>query len=279
MKRIVTLSLFVLLCFSGCDNSRFGVDIPKNNFEGLWLVSSVTGPKKDDAALPALIKFNIGRWIQFYDDSTYTTNIKGQYDYGKYSPLANGEDSVEMKSFRGDSYHIAAVYNHNGIGKILHRITVPDMTGTFDYYFSCNVRKYSFHDMEFDPYTTQNNEWRLPAEQSENDSLLVKRMVNHIDFWIAYLNMADKLDIKSFNYSNINTCFKFSPYGVILENFKNWESTFQTLFFTKQEAERAFKLTANAIYKSNYVKNENAYLQGINLFKQIRFNLLNPAKG
>ena len=64
-----------------------------------------------------------------------------------------------------------------------------------------------------------------------------------------------------------------------MENFKNWESTFQTLFYTKKEAERAYKLTSEAIYKSKYVKHENAYIQGINLFKQIRFNLLNTNKG
>lgn len=279
MGRIVIFTVFITISLCSCDNSKFNVDIPTKNFDGLWLVSSVTGPKKNDAALPAMIKFNTGRWIQFNDDSTYTTNIKGQFDYGKFSPLGNGKDFVEMRSFRGDIYHISARYHPNGTGEILHRITIPDLSGTFDYYFYCNVRKYSFRHDTFNPYSLPNNQWRLPAEHSENDSLLVKRMVNHIDFWIAYLNMADKLELKSFNYSNVNTCFKFSPYGIIMENFKNWESTFQTLFYTKKEAERAYKLTSEAIYKSKYVKHENAYIQGINLFKQIQFNLLNTNKG
>lgn len=275
MKAVLYIFISIIL-FSSCDDSKISVEIPENNFEGLWLVTSVVGPRKNDPALPHMDKFNKGRWIQFENDSSYTTNIKGQYDFGKYRPLGDGKDSVEFMSFRGDVYHIAAKYNPNGSGVILNRINVPEMTDTYDYYFNCTVRNFKYRNSAYNTYAVENNYWRLPAESSENDSLIARRMANHIDFWLAYLNMADKMNVRSFDYSNINTCFLFSPYGVSLLNFRKWESTFQTLFYTKEEAERAYKLTSKAIYKSEFRKNENAYLQGIDLFRQIRYHLLNP---
>ncbi|MBP9135143.1 MAG: hypothetical protein KBF75_14045, partial [Saprospiraceae bacterium] len=115
--------------------------------------------------------------------------------------------------------------------------------------------------------------WRLPAESSENDSLLTKRLINHIDFWIAYLNTADKLELSSFDYSNLNTCFRFSNFGIEVLKYEKWENSFKSLFFTREEAERAFKILSKALYKSTFEKNENAYKQGISLFNQLRYHL------
>ena len=275
--KFIYLSL-VILVFTSCDKSKISLEIPKSNFEGLWIVSSVIGPVKDDAALPAMQKFNKGRWIQFEKDSSYTTNIKGQYDFGKYQIHEGSEDSVTFKSFRGDTYGLNATYNKNGSGKILNRISVPEMTGTYDYKFNCTVRKYHFRDTRYDTYSIENNYWRLPAENSESDSLIIKRLVNHIDFWIAYLNVADKLELSSFDYSNINTCFIFSSYGIQVLKFKKWESSFKTLFYSREEGEKAYKLLASAFYKCEFVKNENAYVQGIDLFTKIKWQLLNHDK-
>ena len=135
MSKLIYILLFISLSLVSCNNSDFSVEIPKNNFQGLWVITSVEGPFKKDAALPAMIKFNTGRWIQFNADSTYTTNIKGQYDYGTYSPFKDGKDSVLLRSFRGDIYHLSAKYDGNGNGKILHRITIPDMSAMYDYKF------------------------------------------------------------------------------------------------------------------------------------------------
>lgn len=276
MKAIYLLSLILLL--SSCDKSKISLEIPKKNFEGLWIVNSVIGPVENDAALPAMEKFNKGRWIKFEKDSTYTTNIKGQYDYGKYIIIPQSDDSVVFKSFRGDSYPVCVRYNMNGSGKILNRISVPEMTGTYDYFYNCSVRDYHYRDIKYDTYSTLNNQWRLPAENSENDSLLIARVVNHIDFWIAYLNTANKLEASSFDYNNLNTCFIFSSYGIQLTSFKKWESSFKTLFYSREEGERAYKLIANAIFKCEYVKNDNAYEQGIDLFSKLRWELLNGDK-
>lgn len=278
MFRWIFIFFLTSVLWIGCDPTEFSVEIPEKNFRGLWMVTSVDGPVKNDAALPAMKKFNTGRWIQFNRDSTYTANIKGQFDYGHFAPLLDGKDSVELKSFRGDTYHMAAQYNGKGIGKILHRINVPTMTDTYDYIFNCSVREYDYDSPEYDPYSLVNNRWRLPAETSENDSLLVVRMVNHIDFWIAFLNTANRLELKSFNYANMNTCFEFSNFGIIMNRFNNWESTFKTLFYNRAEAERAYELTTQAIYRSKYEKNDNAYLQGINLFKKIKYQLLHPSE-
>lgn len=276
MSKLIYILLFISLSLVSCNNSDFSVEIPKNNFQGLWLITSVEGPFKKDAALPAMIKFNTGRWIQFNTDSTYTTNIKGQYDYGTYSPFKDGKDSVLLRSFRGDIYHLSAKYDGNGNGKILHRITIPDMSAMYDYKFDSRVRQFDFDEEKIDPYSKENNLWRMPAERSENDSLLAIRMINHIDFWIAYLNLANKMETKTLNLNNINTCFEFSNYGIIMNRFNDWESTFKTLFYNRAEAERAYNLTTQAIYRCKYEKDENAYSQGIKLFKQIRLQLQFP---
>lgn len=270
------LLLFVLIFLSACDKSKVSISIPEENYRGTWLVSSVKSPQSNDPALVSMNKFYKGRWLQYYKDSTYTTNINGQYDHGKYEVASGQQDSVLLKSFRGDTYYIVSNYDTKGSGTIIHTISVPEMTGTQTYEIRCDVRAYKYRDPLMDPYNVVNNKWRLPAEHSESDSLLTDRLVNHIDFWLAYLNTADKLNVSRFDYSNLNTCFTFAAYGIQVQNFKKWENSFKSLFYSKEEAERAYKLLSKAVYKSKFIKNENAYLQGRDLFNQLKYHLTHP---
>lgn len=271
------LLIFYILILSACDKTKVSVSIPDKNYSGTWIVSSVISPAENDPALVSMNKFYKGRWIQYNKNKTYTTNINGQYDHGTYEVTNGQHDSVLMKSFRGDKYYIASNYDNEGVGTIKHTISVPEMTGTQSYEIKCNVRFYKYRDSGMDPYDIINNKWRLPAEKSESDSLLTERLVNHIDFWLAYLNTADKLEVSRFDYSNLNTCFTFAAYGVQVQNYKKWENSFKSLFYSREEAERAFKLLSKAVYKSEFIKNDNAYLQGRNLFTQIKYHLTHPA--
>lgn len=273
LMKIQHLFFFLIFGFLSCDKTKVTVDIPEKNYEGVWIVRSVTGKVKDDPALVSMDKFYKGRWIKYNNDSSYTTNINGQYDYGKYKVKVDDPKVVFLNSFRGDTYNINAVYDNAGRGTINHRISIPEMTGTQEYEILCTVKDFNYGDPAYDTYSAENNYWRLPAESSENDSLLTKRLINHIDFWIAYLNTADKLELSSFEYSNLNTCFIFSNYGVQALKYEKWENSFKSLFYTREEAERAFKLLSKAFYKCTFEKNENAYTQGINLFTQIKYQL------
>ncbi len=273
LMKIQYLPFLLILVFYSCDKSKVSVAIPNKNYQGVWLVRSVSGAVKDDPALVSMNKFYKGRWIKYDKDSSFTTNINGQYDYGKYSVKANDPHIVILNSFRGDSYNINSAYDNAGKGTINHTISIPEMTGTQEYQILCTVKVFNYGDPKYDTYSAENNYWRLPAESSENDSLLCKRLINHIDFWIAYLNTADKLELSSFEYSNLNTCFIFSNYGVQALKYEKWENSFKSLFYTREEAERAFKLLSKAFYKCTFEKNENAYIQGINLFSQIKYQL------
>jgi len=276
------VSRFLKICFivtavilSQCKQDKVTGKIPNDSILGLWKIVSVDNAEMDPA-MNELQKFNFNRFLQLNSDHSYTSNITGQYDFGQFDDKERTKGSIVFRSHSGDVYSRRFLYSNDGKGVLYDEITLPGGNKKVEVINNCIVRKYQYSDVKMDPFSTLNNLWRLPAKETENDSLLALRIANHIDFWKSYLHTADEMEWSTLDMTNVETCFNFSSYGIQLMKAEKWLPAFRSIFFSRKEAERAYDLVTDAIYKSQFVKDENAYRQGIGLFSQIQYYLLHP---
>lgn len=271
--------LYFCLLLSGtiaCKQEPLRIWVPTENIKGLWLVTGVDSADFDPALLQ-LENSHINRFLYLQDDGSFTSDMSGQYDFGTYDLSNTSKSVLSLKSHTGSEYQYTFIYNvQEGMGYILDEISLPGFNNNKSVRIKCTVRGYAYPRKSDDPYMQENNKWRIPAAQPENDSLLVKRISNHIDFWLAFLASTDAQDQSTVNFKNFNTCFQFSSYGILLEDVKDWPPQFRSLFYNLQNAERAYTLIEDAIYKSKVPDNENAYQFGMEIFKKIQYYLAHP---
>lgn len=266
--------LIVIFIFSSCTKPYVTQSAADSSMIGLWTI--VGSPDSTDPAQKEISKFMYNRFLHLGSDQKYTSNLTGQFDYGTYKRDSTRKGLLLFLSYNGSVYSYRLKLDvSNGKGIVYDSITLPgNLHSRVGISFNCSVINYKYNGLDDDPFSIQNNLWRIPAKSSENDSLLKVRISNHIDFWVTYLKTADQLEWTQLDMRNVTTPFHFYPTGITLTKVEKWPPGFLSLFYHKKEAERAFDLTTDAIYKVDFVKNENAYLQGIHLFKEIQNALL-----
>lgn len=263
--------------FISCKKAYVKELAPDGQLTGLWTVFG--SPDSTDPARLEISKFMLNKFLNLQQDSTFTSNITGQFDFGTYKAISS-TGIVKFKSHNGSVYNYRLrLGDHPGRGVIYDSITLPgNLHSREAIEYQCSVHKYEYGNLEDNPFSVKNNQWRIPAKSSESDSLLKVRMANHIDYWIAFLKTADALELKELDMRNISTPFHFYATGLTISKVEKWPASFLSLFYHKKEAQRAYDMTVDAIYSIQYEKNEDAYLQGIDLFTKIKQALIKGQK-
>lgn len=275
MKGKFAFLLFIVL-IQACQIPYVNVAIPSDDIKGLWIVTGVDSADVDPAR-KEMENFYLNRFLYLQEDGTFTSDMSGQYDHGKYDLKDSRQSKIHLKSFQGNAYQYIFTYSpQDGTGYIMQEISVPGTLVKKTIPIKCMVRNYKYAKVGNDPFIAANNTWRIPARQKENDSLLLIRLNNHIEFWKAYLASADAQEISSINFKNFTTCFEFYPNGISLNDVKDWPPQFRTIFYDAHDADRAYSLIRDAIIKVKPASEANAYKLGVEIFTTMQYYLDHP---
>lgn len=102
-----------------------------------------------------------------------------------------------------------------------------------------------------DPFSVNNNRWRIAARHRENDKELQARLKNHFCFWQQYFAWGKKTGIATLNVRSTPSLLKLYGNGFELEYFEYLPSGWRQLFYDTVDCRRAYEMVYYKMYEQN----------------------------
>lgn len=258
------LSYFVLvvcLLATGCGKRANAV----------WFYTySELGPENDYISEPnrLLTNYNLNpsNFLSTQADGNYTIDFGKGFEYGKWQL----DDSVLVltNSARKKSFIIVQL-----TGKEM-MIKVPLLAGRPSIW---HFERWSMpmKTNADNPFSLQNNLWRLKATHKENDTAIVARLRNYFAYWEKYFNWGlvsskDYLDVRS-----LPGPIKIYGNGFALVDYDKWPSEWTSLFYDDEDSRKAYD-KLNYFFEHDHIawaNTDNKYKMFISAFQQMQQKL------
>ncbi|MES1218052.1 MAG: hypothetical protein ABUT20_21275 [Bacteroidota bacterium] len=130
----------------------------------------------------------------------------------------------------------------------------------------------SFKTTPKDPFSKENNLWRIAAGKKETDQEIKNRLFNHFTFWETYFTWALDDRLETIDVRSTPTLIKIYGNGFALKPFSDLPGKWKSYFFDDEDC-----LKANNMVKELFDKNEiamprteNRYKMFISAFQQLQ---------
>jgi hypothetical protein len=247
MKRFWLAAFILTIIFAGCQSS------PEKGIARLWLYTHYNGDIKPAHIIPT-------SFLMIQPDGKYVRDF-GTFEAGDWE-LKNDQLMLYVNRRLSGSY-FARVGGKNLM------LTTGD--GTVLNFESKPVEQTDAAN----PFSINNNQWRIKAAQKENDTLLMKRIVNHVKYWEAYFTWAFDNNLKSVDVRSTATPIKIYGNGLTLKKFKDLPRAWIDLFYDEEDCKRANDLFETKIKAMTiaWPQTDNKYKMFISAFQQLHDNL------
>ena len=241
------LSFFTLLLVIALGGCLFR----SNPLTHLWFYTYGAGPGDDVGLTPA-------NFLELRSDGSYTRDF-GQYEYGTWA-------GKEMRLFLTDQHHKTYLYSIKSITpEEMQLVVAKDRTGHFDGFPLPSARPAE------DPFSTVNNQWRIPATHKESDAEIRERLLNHCQFWEAYFNWAldKKLDVV--DVRSTPTAIKIYGNGFGSISMEELSPRWKSLFFDQEDCRKANEMIKDIFEHRNiaWAHTDSKYKMFIGAFQQL----------
>jgi len=231
------VSVLVALLLAGCVQSN-------NRIDKVWFFTLYTssGSDKDSMLTPA-------SFLNLQEDGSYTTDF-GQFESGNWK-----SDNKTLQLTRED--HTSTEYTIEYLAKSEMRISSKLFPST-----SFESQPGVFKSSSENPFSKENNLWRIHAMRKENDGEIKSRLRNHMKFWELYFSWALNSDISSIDVRSTPTPIKIYGNGFELKPFNDLPAAWRSYFFDEEDCRKA-----NGIIKSVFDKRDIAWAHTENKYK------------
>src|SRR5688572_630677 len=250
MKKVGSF-IFILALFS---QTSCLFQSKKNRIDGLWLFTHSSGPIPDEytGANPA-------SFLYLHPERTYTRDF-GKFEYGQWqqndSALLLTNDQKTTISFPVKQVFGSDLMLRNAGGSIL------------------NFEKQSakFSSPAGNPFSVENNKWRIPASKKESDDELRARLRSHFRFHEVYFTWALDAKLSSVDVRSTPSPIKIYGNGFSLKNFDELPESWRSYFFVDEDCQRAKDIIKNIFEKENiaWAQTDNKFKMFISAFQQLQ---------
>lgn len=247
---LIVTFLLSLLAMSGCT----GHSAPSAK---IWFFTHSTGTGE-----PSASGLNPANFIDLEADGSYTRDF-GQFDYGKWK---FSEHQLVFTNYRDSQYVLPVNY----LTSTEMQVGLPK--GPFDNFESQSL--YGTTPQE-NPFSPENNRWRIKAKEKEPAQLIRKRLLNHFRFWEMYFTWALKNHIDYIDVRSTPTPIKIYGNGFGLKPFSDLPDTWKMYFYDEADC-RAASDKIQYMFNRNLVAwphTENKYKMFIGAFQQLQQKL------
>ena len=244
----LSLAGFILLTmFAGCQPS------PEQGIARLWLYTHYNGNVKPAHIIPT-------SFLLIQSNGKYTRDF-GTFEAGNWE-LKDEQLMLYV------NHRLAGSYFAREGGKTLMLITGDGTVLNFE-------SKPLQQTDEANPFSINNNQWRVKASQKENDTLLMKRIINHVKYWQTYFTWAFDNNLRSVDVRSTATPIKIYGNGLTLKKFKDLPPAWVNLFYDEDDCRRANDLLEEKIKAMTiaWPQTDNKYKMFISAFQQLHDNL------
>ena len=230
---------------------------PANPSGQVWFFTHSSGKNAadEDGLTPA-------NFIDLEKDGNYTSDF-GQFDYGTW---VYSEGQLLLTGQHNKKSVLPVVYLTG------REMQVGPAKGPLDNFES---QPGQFSSPEENPFSRQNNAWRIKASSKETDTQLKKRITNHCRFWELYFTWAFNNTIQYIDVRSTPTPIKIYGNGFGLIPFEELPATWKNYFYDDADCAAANTLLKKVFDSKSiaWPHTENKYKMFISAFQQMQHQL------
>lgn len=248
----------------------------------------------DDNAL-TFKKFLLGDKLILRKDSTFDLVMLKQYIHGswKYDKESKNlflKDVSANKlnmTVRVDSVNVSRLVfdiDEFSLNKIVNLHTADD-----NYYdlllnksycqFYLDVDRDRYSDLKDDPYSIENNKWRVKPFEQETDKQIKERVLNHLDFWQNLFTDAQEKERTYIAYSWFDSPLVVAENGVKLEFYDEHKKEWDQNFYDSTDANKGYQMMRKCFSKKlKFMETEDKYKRHEDVIKQLKANYTEALK-
>lgn len=235
--RLFIQSIFILLLLTGCLHR-------KSSLAKVWFFTLYTGNLNDSAYTLTPASF-----LNLQKGGSYTSDF-GTFEYGTWT---RNKDTLHLSN--GE---------HKTTDIIIDYFSPPEMRIHADGMASASFESQpsSFTTSSENPFSKENNLWRVHATRKESDEEINKRLQNHLRFWELYFSWALNSGINSIDVRSTPTLIKIYGNGFALKPFTDLPPKWKSYFYDDADCRKA-----NAMIKTVFDKHDIAWAHTDNKYK------------
>lgn len=234
-----------------------GCNVKNNLISNLWFYTHSSNTQNSHDSLLTPVSF-----IYLQPDGNYTRDF-GVFEYGKWQ-FNNSQlllTSSKSKTIELDVKNI-------GINEM-------QLQGTGGVISNFEKQPASFTSSLDNPFSKENNTWRILAVHKETDMEIKNRLQNHCKFWETYFAWALKNEMQYIDVRSTPTLIKIYGNGFGLKPYQDLPSVWRSYFFDAEDCEKANAILKTVFDKGNisWAHTDNKYKMFISAFQQLEQQL------
>ncbi|HTI92927.1 MAG TPA: hypothetical protein VL727_20155 [Puia sp.] len=221
----------------------------------LWFYTYSQGGETDSLLNPA-------SFLELRKDGTYTRDF-GRFDYGTW---VYKDKVLHLNDRAGGITNI----NVFPVTSVSSKELQLDLGGSKTGFFESQPLEAA--TSAEDPFSGQNNQWRLPAVHKENEEQIKKRLYNHCQFWETYFTWALKNELSTIDVRSTPTAIKIYGNGFGLKPFEELPPRWKACFFDADDCLKANDMIQDIFQHRNiaWAHTDNKYKLFISAFQQLK---------
>jgi hypothetical protein len=226
----------------------------KEKLSKLWFYTYSSGNSKYEDTV-----FTHTSFINLQADNTYTLDF-GSFDYGRWNS-DKGWLSLRSSGGRVSSYRIAHLQGNE--------LNLTDDKGIV---LNFDGRPFKFTNSASNPFSIDNNQWRIPAVKKESEQELKKRLSNHCKFYETYFLWALENDLNSVDVRSTPSPIKIYGNGFALKKFDELPMLWRSYFYDAADCQKANDII-KSIFESKditWANTDNKYKMFVSAFQQMQ---------
>jgi hypothetical protein len=250
LRRILVL-LMIVVAVSGCSRKKVMSKVWFYTYDG-----TTTHSSNGDPVLTPL------NFINLQEDNQYTAYLTN-FEYGSWS--FDGDYIV----LRGNDKKVT----HLKMGKIQKNEilldVLPENKDESSYHFEGTETGANNAD---NPFSKENNLWRIKATHKETDQEITARLKNHFRYWEKYFDWGVKEEKNSLDVRSLRGPLKMYGNGFTLVPLEEWSPEWTANFYDAEDCRIAY----NKLYyfftndRIAWAKTDHKFKMFVSAFQQLQ---------
>ncbi len=224
-----------------------------NSLPGLWFYTYSGGAatEKENLLSPA-------SFIELRQDGTYTRDF-GRFEYGTWI-------RKDQQLCLTNQQHTTSVLQLHGVNSNEMQL---DLAKDLSSYFE--GQPVPSAQAAEDPFSVNNNRWRIPAIHKESDEEIRRRLYNHCQFWVIYFSWAQKKELATVDVRSTPTAIKIYGNGFTLKPFADLPAEWKSYFFDEEDCRKANDVIEDIFRHKTiaWAQTDNKYKMFLSAFQQM----------
>ena len=203
--------LLLLLALTGCL-------FPAKPGEKVWFYTFSTGSGSDSLTPVS--------FLELRPNGSFSRDF-GVFDYGRW-------EQKGQQLFLTNQHHTTFIYSIDQLTSGEMQLTISrDRIGHFE------SKSLPSDNPAQDPFSLNNNQWRLPATHKETDAAIRRRLYDHCRFWEFYFQWALEKKLEIVDVRSTPTPIKIYGNGFGIKPFDELPARWKAFFFDEEDCRKA----------------------------------------